>query len=150
MSVITKWIESIKSRNLRYGAITNEVLPVFHDRFMCTNKEFTELTEGDKRISKVTLETQGGVPVKFYKGFDESFEKGYGKHKGDLSFSKGGVTAGDVLKVSGGGYLENRNDIYEVILVTDRFVYIKNLGGNWFIIKSHDEIQRMRDMGGLE
>lgn len=150
MGIFTKIINYIESKNLRYGAITREVLPVFHDRFMRTTKYFTELTEDDNRLSKVTLETQNGVPVKFRKGFYTSYEKGYGKHKGDLSFSKGGLTAGDIIKIVGAGYLENINDTYEVILVTDRFVYIKNLSSNGFIIESHEEIQKMREMGGLE
>lgn len=150
MSFFRNIVDSIKKRNYRYGAITNEVLPLFHDRFMCTNKEFTELTLDDKRIEKVQIETQNGKPVLFHKGFNESSEKGYGKHYGDLTFSKSGLSHGDVIKIKNEGYLENRDNIYEVILITDKFVYLKNLTGGWISKKSHEEIERMRNMGGLE
>lgn len=150
MSFFRNIIDLIRKRNYRYGAITNEVLPLFHDRFMCTNKEFTELTLDDKRLEKVQIETQNGEPVFFHKGFNESFEKGHGKHYGDFTFSKSGLSHGDVVKIKNEGYLENRDNIYEVILITDRFVYLKNLTGGCISKRSHEEIERMRSMGGLE
>lgn len=149
MNLIKGWIEKVRDRNLIYGSIAREYLPVFHGKYMIKNKDFVELSEDDRRIEKLKLEEQDGVPVKFHKGFEDSFSKGYGKHKGNPEFTAGGITQGDVIRIAGGGYLENGDEIYEAILVTDRFVYMKNLTNDGIIPFSHDEIDMIRNMGGI-
>lgn len=150
MNFIKKWLNYIENRKLTYGYIGRQILPVFHDRFRSTNKDFVELSEEARRIKKHGLETQDEVPVKFYKGFKEGLGGSKkGKHIGDESFSVGGMIQGKVVRIMGGGFLETTDDVYEVVLVTDKFVYMKNLRVNWITIKSHAEIERMTDMGGM-
>lgn len=142
-------INPIVKRNRRYGAITSQVVPLFSDRFNTTNKEFTKLKVNDDRVDAVTLETQDGKPVLFHKDF-KAFGRKSSKHYGDLSFSRLGLKHGQVVTILGIGYLENRDSTYEVILITDRFVYLKDLSSGSVTEKSHKEIERMRRMNGLK
>ena len=149
MNLIKEWLKKRSSKNLRYGAISRQYLPQFHDKYMTKNKDFVELEENDRRIEKLTLEKQDGVPVMFYTGFKDGFDKNHGKHKGNPEFTVGGVTQGNLLRMVGGGYLGNLDDISEVMLVTDGFVYLKNLDNGGIIPYSHDEIETRRVSGGI-
>lgn len=146
---IKKWFDS---KRFRYGTIANEILPRFHDHFMSTNKEFLELEFDSKELFLHELETQDGVPVIFFKGFSNiySYGKKLGKHKADLKFEVNGMKAGRVIKLSNQGYLGNHQSIYEIILVTDRFVYMKEVKGKYMSIKSHRELNEMEKFGCLK
>lgn len=138
-----------KKHNYEYYSIVSETLPVYHDRFRTTNKNIVKLLETDDRFNKLMLEEQNGVPVEFHKEFKEKSSKHFGKHTGLSDFEVEEMKQGSIFEVKGEGFLENSNSVYEVVLVTDRYVYVRNLEYNFIYLKSYKEIKRMRDMNAL-
>lgn len=143
-------LHNIEKRKLTLCAIREERTTVFSDRFETTIKKLIEIADDDyDKMGLYSFETQDSQPVRFYKGFLDLLGKYRGKHQGDREFTKGGMTQGDIIKVTGQGYLSNREDGYKVILVTDDYVYIKNESTTEIDIKSHDEIKKMKSMNGI-
>ena len=138
-----------RRRNYEYYSIVSETLPIYHDRFRTTNKNIVKLSGTDDRINILKLETQNGVPVEFHKEFKENSSKHLGKHTGSSDFQVGDMKQGLILEVKGEGFLENMNSIYEIVLVTDQYVYTRDLEHNYIYPKSHKEIKGMKDMGAL-
>lgn len=139
-----------KEKNYAYRAIVSETLPVYHDRFRSTNKNTISIDETDDRFNKVRLESQGGTPVKFHKDFDYRESKNFAKHTGNEEFEMHGMKQGLIMKISGEGFLENENDIYEAVLITNEYVYLRNLRYNTIYPKSYEEIKRIKDYNALE
>lgn len=142
--------EAVENMNYRYHSIISQVLPVYHDRFRTTNKNTIKITADDDRMTKVNLESQDGTIIKFHKDFDNSSSGGFGKHTGLPSFQKDGIEYGMIVNINGNGFLENENSVYEVILLTDRFVYMRNLQYNSIYPHSYEEIERMKSLRAFE
>lgn len=150
MNLIVKLLRKGRERNYEYRSIISETLPVYHDRFKSTNKNTITLSEEDDRFTKVNLEKQGDTPVKFHKNFSDSGNKGFGKHTGELDFEMEGIRQGQIIEVDGCGFLENSNSVYEVILVTNKYVYLRNLEFNTIYPSSFKEIERMKDLNAFK
>lgn len=145
MNLLSKMKNKIENKDYRFQAITSEFHPVFGDRFGVTNKRTVLLTEDDDLMGLTKLVSQNGEPVKFHKDFDRYSKNKY-KHKGNLDFEINGVKSGMIYELKRTGYLENDNSMYEVILVTDDYVFTKLLGYGGIIIHSHNEIERFKNM----
>lgn len=139
-----------KEKHYAYRAIVSETLPVYHDRFRSTNKNTISIDETDDRFHKVDLESQENIPVKFHREFNNNSNKNFAKHTGNKEFEMHGMKQGLIIKISGGGFLENENDIYEAVLITNEYVYLRNLRYNTIYPKSYEEIKRIKDYNALE
>lgn len=154
MNLLNKLLNKIdeidKIHNYEYYSIVSETLPIYHDRFRTTNKNIVKLLDTDDRFNKLTLETQNDVPIKFHKEFEENSSKHLGKHTGSPDFQIEDMKQGLIFEVKGRGFLENINTIYEIVLVTDQYVYVRSLEHNYIYPKSYKEIKRMKDMNALQ
>lgn len=153
MNLLNKLLNKIdeidKIHNYEYYSIVSETLPIYHDRFRTTNKNIVKLLDTDDRFNKLTLETQNDVPIKFHKEFEEKTSKHFGKHTGLPDFQIEDMKQGLIFEVEGQGFLENSSSVYEIVLVTDQYVYVKNLEHNLIYLKSYKEIKRMKDLNAL-
>lgn len=147
MKFLSKIIK--KKYNYEYYSIVSETLPVYHDRFRTTNKNIVTLLETDDRFNKLRLEEQNGIPVEFHKEFNNKISKHFGKHTGLPDFQLEDMKQGLIFEVKGQGFLENLSSVYEVVLVTDEYVYVRNLQHNLIYLKSYKEIKRMKDLNAL-
>lgn len=138
-----------KKYNYEYYSIISETLPIYHDRFRTTNKNIVKFLETDDRFNKLKLEEQNGIPVEFHKEFKEKTSKHFGKHTGLPDFQFEDMKQGLIFEVEGQGFLENSSSVYEIVLVTDQYVYVKNLEHNLIYLKSYKEIKRMKDLNAL-
>lgn len=110
--------------NYKYGAIVSEVIPMFHDKFRSSNKTF-KLIDGNCSV----IEAQNGKPIMFESSAEEVIEYSSKdlKHTGCPDFTFNGMRENLMYVVHGEGYMENYKNTYKVVLVTDRFVYSKNI-----------------------
>lgn len=152
--LITKIKDKLKEKEMKravYGAIIDEIIPVFHDSFETSNKEFLEieqnspLLKNEKYLSK--LESQNGVLVKFKEGFEYL---DFGEHYGDPHFTKEGFVQEMKFKIHNAGYFRSKDLECKVVLVTDRFVYYRNLEEDYIDIISYNEIKEMMRKDSLE
>lgn len=150
MQAINDRKEVIKNRNYRYHSIVSQTLPLYHDRFKTTNKNTIKLEYGDYRLAKVNLESQDGVPIQFHKNFGDNSNKNFCKSTGSLGFQKNGMEHGMVINIEGVGFLENEDSVYDVVLVTDEFVYMRNMEYNSVYPKSYREIEKMRSLNAFK
>lgn len=137
-------INKLFKRKHGYGAIVREVLPVFHCRFELTNKFHKVFDKDDPLVNSLTMETQNGVNVEF----DMDFENN-DKFIADSEFVVNEVKSGMIYETSNSGFMENIQSIHEVVLVTDRFVYSKNINFGGISILSHNEVEKMKKMNGF-
>lgn len=144
--MIKNLVKKFKERNLVYGAITSEIVPVFNDSFGSTNKTFTEFNLLDD-TKNYPIEKQGEDPVIFKKGFETN-----GIHHGDLEYMRNDLKAGMFIKVLNGGCLGNLTSVYKIVLITNNFIYLQDIEsiGDKVSIKSHEEIGRIREQDCLE
>lgn len=144
----------IKEIDDRVGrAWVTEVLPVFHDRGMTTNKdvwvvkkiveeniaevfelEYPEISK-KKLLMNIRMITQGGEPVKFSrKGKLVGFDK---------EFSKGNYRVNEVYYFTSLGYLGNYEDTKVVHCVTDEYVFFMEVESNSLSIRTYQELERL-------
>lgn len=150
MQAINEKKEIIENKSYRYHSIVSQTLPLYHDRFGTTNKNTVELSYGDDRITKLNLESQDGVPIQFHKDFGQKSSKNFCKSTGSLDFQKNGIEHGMIINISGNGFLENEDSVYEVVLVTDEFVYMRNMEYNSVYPNSYREIEKMRSLNAFK
>lgn len=137
-------LNRFRTRNYGYGSIVQEIIPVFHDRFKISNKTHKVFDKNDPLVNKLTMETQNGKKVQFHKEFEMN-----GEFIGCLEFSRDEIRPGLIYRSAGTGFLENGNSLSEVILVTDKFIYSKDIDSDFINILSHDEVERMKSMNGF-
>lgn len=159
----------LNKRHYRYLMITNEKLPVYHDRFQTTNKSiilvekqkvvsnssavlvegrvysdtFNEIKYKYKEVhSSVELECQNGKPVQVYKNFK--------RHTGDPNFELNGFKQGDIFTIKSLGYLGDIDVIERVFLVTDRCVFTKGVIDKRVTCYKNEELLRMKEYDALK
>lgn len=145
--------KEIRDRDYRYMAIPSETLPLYHDRFRSTNKNKIMLEKNDERVGKMLLESQDDNLIEFHKDFNDNPVKTKHPiklHDGNPEFTKEGMKQGDIYKVLGQGFLENQNSTYEVALVTNNYVFMKDLLSNNIYPYSYKEINRMKGYNAIE
>lgn len=153
--MIKKMVKQFKERNLVYGYISREIVPVFHDGLKTTNKTFLEFntffSNKDSELKEIPFESQNGKLVKFYKGFmgDIYNPKNTGKHMGDVNFSMNGFKQGLSYRKSDIAFVD-KGSLYEVVLVTDKYVYSKNLESGVISIYKHEEMLKFKESGWLK
>ncbi|HHT96358.1 MAG TPA: hypothetical protein GXZ90_00460 [Clostridiales bacterium] len=145
---LNKIVNKIKNRNYRYHCILSETLPVYHDSFRTTDKNVIILNQNDDRINRLRLESQNGKPVKFHREFDSN-KRHLGKHTGNPEFTWNEIKQGQIYGVTGAGFLEDENHIYEISLITDEYVYFKNLEINYIYPRSYKEIKLMKELNAI-
>lgn len=138
-----------KPEPMFHGGVVKEYLPVFHDKYMNKNKDFQIIEDSFVENFKSYIETQNGVPIKFHKNFNDSFYLPEKFHTGDLNFELNGWKAQMKITISGQGFLENQTNDYTVELVTDKYVYLKKVETSSIILKSYEELETIKEMGGL-
>lgn len=149
MKLVKSLLTKARERNMLYGAVVREYIPVFHDKYMSKNKDLKIIEDLFVEHFKHQLETQNGIPIKFHKLFNETMYLPENFHNGDLSFEKNGRKVGMKITMNGQGFLGNLSNTYIVELVTDKYVYLKNIEYNIVTLKSHEELDTIQSMGGL-
>lgn len=137
-------LDFIKNVNYRYAYIKVHGVPVFADRYRLANKSLYSLKGTEELYRYVDKETQRGKEVLFHKNFYRfnRMKRNY-KHKGDLGFNKDGLYVGDVFEVGNRGYMENVSVYMKIILLTDKYVYGRNIEDGFLGIYSYEEVKRM-------
>lgn len=128
-------------RKVKYGTVSEKVVPLFTNGFHKGNRHFTEVDEED--LMEYDVETQNGIPVRFNTGFLETSKRNYGKHNGDKNFKVENLGQGFEFSLVD---MENKSNIYEVLLVTDEYVYINDPVNEGIIIKNHKELRDLKYM----
>lgn len=134
-------LKTLLKSKVRYGAINKKVVPLFNDEFHKENRNFIEVDEED--LMEYDVETQNGIPVRFSKGFLKVSSRNYGRHTGDKKFQVEGLVEGDSFFLVD---VENKGEVYKILLVTDDYVYINDPVNKGIIIKSHEELRDLKHM----
>ena len=138
--LINKIINKVKEKHFRYVAITNKILPLYHDKFRTTNKT-VKLIDKKESIMGISPEHQDDIIVEIYKDYEI--------HTSNPEFEVNGVREGDLYEFKGLGFLGNIDIIEEVFLVTNNYVFLKKAGENSISCYTHDEIGRMKSGNSL-
>lgn len=134
-------VNKIIKRNHKYIGIRIIGVPRFSDKFNNTNKEIKQIDRDAKYVS-MEIEKQGNHVIEVKKSIK--------KHNGNPAFEVNGVKQGNVYHTTGRGFLGNIEGTEEILLVTNNFVFIRNIDEGYENCHTHEEIARMKDYGAYE
>lgn len=165
---INRLLRFLIRRNYRYLMITNEFMPIYHDKFQTSNKTIVLVEKQNKISGSSALVVEGReysstfdeIRYKYKKAYSEirlesqndnliQIYKNFKKHTGDPNFELNGFKEGITLEIKGLGFLGDINIIENIFLVTDKYIFTKGAINKGMSCYKHEELQRMKERGAL-
>jgi len=144
MNNFKKLMKRFAMRNYKYIGVKVKGIPMFPDRFNRPNKDIVLVGKNEKYVS-VIVQKQGDKVIQVH----EKFTHGKVKHNGDPEFEVNGVRQGQVYHLTGLGFMGDLEFMRKVILVTNDYVFLRDLEYGGINCSTHDEVKEMKEYGSF-